>query len=122
MAVFFNHHLTERKTIRQSSTILAEELILFWERARILWWKEKYFKFGLDDFFGIAHQDALILIKYAQDKEFLLAERKRAPWMYGPSRYVSDKDGREISREKSKTCKSERKEIKRRLEDHFSIL
>jgi hypothetical protein len=39
--------------------------------------KEDAFSTGLDDLFDVAHVDALSLIKIAEDREFLLAQREK---------------------------------------------
>jgi len=35
LAVFMNHHKIEHKTVKESAALLAKEVMVFWEKARI---------------------------------------------------------------------------------------
>ena len=62
--------------------------------------KEKDFKDDLDNLFDMAHQDALDMITIEEDKEFLIARRKKG------RRVLTEKEVRAQKRKLFKDIKS----------------
>lgn len=105
---FFKIHKTDKRPIKDAAAVVADEIDVFWTKARIPTkarhhivgkvqqafanWrkllkgrnrrscpqiqKETKFKLELKNLFDIAHEDALQLIKIAEDREFLVAQRE----------------------------------------------
>lgn len=76
--------------------------------------KEEQFVVKLDDFFDVAHANALELIQHEEDKEYLLAQRRkgREGSMIGVDKIDTNKEG---SVSKRKVEESRRQEANRRI-------
>ena len=82
-------------TLRESARLALQEVIVFWEKARISTSeirkseahkkKEANFKSMLEDLFDIAHATALENITIEEDKQFLMNQRLkgRQGFMFG---------------------------------------
>ena len=76
--------------------------------------KRKDFQESMNDLFDIAHQNALSMIKIAEDREFLAAQREkgRRGSMIGIDKKLKDKEGRTLRRLQTHQKRVEREGVR----------